>query len=109
MKTKYYKVHISFDSYISIDESELPIALMSFIKSRPAIFKNGAVSRITAIEPDYVKAMGWSEGYVLKPEDYSEIKRSGCEKAHLNFFQKCAKEVGERNNIRIESNQKLLL
>ncbi len=79
---KYYKVMIDYKNFISIDESELDKALQAHAQDGKAFFKNGSVSHIQAVLPDFHKIMGWNEGYTLVPEDHAEIARSqDCQEA----------------------------
>lgn len=79
---KYYKVMVDYKNFISIDETELEKALQAHAHDGKAFFKNGSVSHIQAILPDFHKIMGWNEGYVLVPEDHADIARSSeCQEA----------------------------
>ncbi len=74
---KYFKVQIGFESneYISIDETELAMALRAMITGKIGSFKEGAVAGrvILSITPDWNREMGWKRGYAISGEDFQEI------------------------------------
>lgn len=74
---KYYRVKYGFshDEFISVDETELPMAMRAHITGKKGVFKEGAVSgdKIIAIVPDWQRIMGWNRDYNLMGEDYQEI------------------------------------
>jgi len=74
---KYFKIQKGFgaDDYLSIDETELEMAIRAQITGKVAIFKSGTISGniIQAITPDYNRDMGWKRDYKLNGEDYAFI------------------------------------
>lgn len=87
---KYFKVKFGYDAEdaISIDETELEAAQYAHMTKKTVLLKHGSLSgdKITAIVPDYHRAMGWPRGYKLRADDYAEISDRGCERAHLQFL-----------------------
>lgn len=77
MRTLYFKVWLGYEKFISITDDELEKALAAHISGGIALLGNGSVSgkSITLIEPDYHRAMGFTEGYKLTPEDWKMIDR----------------------------------
>lgn len=75
--SKYFKVKIGYgaDDYISIDDSELRVALKAQATGQVAVFKNGSVSgnHIMSILPDWNRVMGYNRDYKLTGEDYLYI------------------------------------
>lgn len=90
MKTNlFFKVKIGFkdDEFLSIDETEVEIALRAQITGRVAILKSGTISgnHIISITPDYQKEMGWAHDYHLTGEDMLEIGKEKMDE-HRNFL-----------------------
>lgn len=73
---KYFKVHQDFSRYIPIEEEEYEKAIFAFLKGRPAVFENGAVSRIEGIFPDLNKMNGWYSDYKPNQDDNAEIENA---------------------------------
>ncbi len=77
MKEKYFKVVRGFgtDDFIPITEKELEKAIYAHISGKTVVFDNGSINgaHISAIMPDFHRAMGWNYSYKLQPEDFSEI------------------------------------
>lgn len=73
----YFKIQKGFhvDDYISIDESELPMAVRAQVSGKVGIFKEGTISgdKIISITPDWNREMGWNRDYRLGNEDYAQI------------------------------------
>lgn len=72
----YFKVYKDFNRYVPIKADEYEKALYAFIKGRPAIFENGAVSRIESILPDLNRMCGWYSDYKPNQDDNAEIDRA---------------------------------
>lgn len=74
---KYFKVKFGFgpDEFLSVDETELPMALRAHISGKKGMFKEGSISgdKIIAITPDFNRALGLNRDYALKGEDYREL------------------------------------
>lgn len=93
---KYFKVKIGYgrDDFISIDETELELALRASGNGKMAVFKEGAISgnNIMAILPDWNKEMGWNRDYQLTGEDYELI---GNEKQNIyrNFIENKTNQI----------------
>lgn len=102
---KYFKVYRSFSDFVSIDESELEKAMHAFLENIPVVLKQGAVSRIESIMPDYHRPMKWNYAHELTEEDYQELKRYGVMKAYEGVIG----EVKERVQHLIDSKQEHLI
>ena len=78
---KYYKVKIGYNEsdYVSIDDSELELALYIFLTDGKAIFKSGVVrgKDIIAITEDWHKALGVNPKWKLDADDWNEIHKRG--------------------------------
>jgi len=76
---KYFKVIRGFgqDDYIPIDERELPKAIYAHISGKTVVLENGSINgtHISAIMPDWNRAMGWNPGYKPTAEEHGEIQR----------------------------------
>lgn len=74
---KYFKVKIGYgaNEFISVDETELPMAMRAMINGKVGSFKEGAVAgkSIMAITPDWNKVMGYNRDCQLTGEDYNYI------------------------------------
>jgi hypothetical protein len=91
----YYRVKTGFnaDDFISINESELAMALRAQITGRVGVFEQGTISgnHIISIIPDYQRAMGYHRDYHLTGEDYNYIGTKVDE--HRLFFETTKTEV----------------
>lgn len=72
----YFKVYQDYSKFVPIDETEYEKAIYAFLKSRPAIFELGAVSRIESIIPDLNKINGWYSDYKPNADDSAEIEKA---------------------------------
>lgn len=74
---KHYRIKYGYraDEFVSVDETELPMAVRAHISGKKGLFKEGSVSgdKIIAIVPDYQRDMGWNRDYILMGEDYDEL------------------------------------
>ena len=80
----FYKIirGYSAEDYIQIAPDELEKAYYCFLTKKDSIYSGGAVkgSEIIAIQPDYHRTMGWTRGWKLTAEDYSELRQKGIDK-----------------------------
>lgn len=94
---KYYKIVFGYDAedYIGIDETELKKAYYAFLAKKDAVYSGGAVrgAQITAIQPDYHRAMGWNRGWKLGPDDYAQLTEEGVDRAHTHYLNEVKEEV----------------
>lgn len=74
---KYFRIKTGHgkDDFISVDETELDMAIRAQITGKVGLFKEGTVTgrAILTITPDWQKTMGWNRDYSLTGEDYNEI------------------------------------
>ena len=86
---KYYRIKTGFDvdDFISIDETELEMALRAQRFEKVGVFKEGTVNGkyIISITPDFNRALGFHRDYKLRGEDYDELGR-GVQEEHLIFL-----------------------
>lgn len=75
---KYFKVMRGYGThdFIPIDETELKKAIYAQITGKVAVFNEGSIngSHISAIMPDFHRALGFNYGYKLEAEDYRQIE-----------------------------------
>lgn len=87
---KYYRVKIGYgkDEFISVDETELAMALRAQISGRVGIFKEGTVAgnHIISITPDLQRFAGYKRDYQLTGEDYDEIGMEAVNE-HRHFLE----------------------
>lgn len=88
---RYFKVMRGFgnDDFIPIDESELEKAVYAQVSQKNVFFKNGSVNgaHISAIMPDFHRAMGWSYGWKITAEDHGEMARKGVRREYGGFLE----------------------
>ena len=105
----YYKIIFGFDAedYIQIDGSELEKAYYAFLKKKDAVYSGGAIrgTNISAIQPDYHRAMGWNRGHVLLDDDFEEISKKGIDNAHMHNFS----EIKSKVHHLIQTNQENMI
>jgi len=93
---KYFKIQKGFgaDDYLSIDETELQMAIRAQVTGKVAILKQGTISGniIQAITPDYNRDMGWKRDYKLKGEDYDELGEEKIQSYRV-FIERTNEEV----------------
>lgn len=96
---KYYRVKTGYgkDDFISVDETELPMAVRAQISGRVAVFKGGtaAGNNIMTIIPDYQRAMGWNRDYQLTGEDYDEIGPTK-QREYQNLLQETTYQINNQ-------------
>jgi hypothetical protein len=84
MYSKYYKIirGYSAEDYIEITPDELEKAFYCFLTKKDSVYSGGAVkgSEILAIQPDYHRTMGWTRGWKLTADDYTELRQRGIDK-----------------------------
>jgi len=87
---KYFKIKTGYgkDEFISIDSSELPMAIRAQITGKVGVFNEGTITgnHIISITPDYNRLMGYNRDYQLLSEDYDHIGKKNVEE-HRNFFE----------------------
>ncbi len=87
---KYFKVNLGYDKSIRIDETELEKVIMAQLTDGVAVLKEHTVkgNYISLVEPDYVRAMGWNEGYKPDSEDWNYINaRCGEYKGYIESIK----------------------
>lgn len=98
MKNFYVKVNTGFNTSVSIPGDEAHKAYHLFLNpEKRTVFSNGVAlvgKNITSIEPDYIKIMGWNEGYKLIADDYADIRDKGVDKKALSLLEK-AKDIAQ--------------
>jgi hypothetical protein len=86
MSKKYFKVMRGFgqDDFIPIDESELASALFAHYKGKVAFLNRGSINgaHISAIMPDYARALGYNSNYRMMPDDWVDLDRKGLRTAY---------------------------
>lgn len=96
---KYFKVIRGFgdDDFIPIDESELDIAVYAHMTGKAAFFKNGSIngSHISAIMPDFHRAMGWRYGHKMKISDWEQLSDSGVQKQYVGYLEGSKQRIRE--------------
>jgi hypothetical protein len=83
----YYRVKTGYGKgeFLSIEQSELPMAINAQINNRVAVFKTGTVAgnHIMSITPDWNKMLGYNPDYVLTGEDIREVPKLKQAEANL--------------------------
>lgn len=104
---KYWKIQIGYsaDNFISIDETELAMALRSQINGKIGIFKEGTISgrNIISITPDYNRMEGYNRDYKMTGEDYERINKST-----VDEYRKFLTETKNQIDKQLQSGQNLL-
>lgn len=88
---KFFRIKTGYNEgdFVSIDDTELEIALHIFMTDGKAIFKNGVVrgKDIIAINEDWHKAMGINPLWKLDADDWNEIGKRGIRREYANILQ----------------------
>lgn len=102
-KEKYFKVKIGFnpDDFISISESELPMAIRAHVSGKVGIFQEGTVSgnNIISITPDFNRELGYHRDYQLRGEDYQTLG-----KARVNEYREFLGETTQQVRLQLSKN-----
>jgi len=97
----YIKILTGYNTSISIPADEAHKAYYLFLNpEKRTIFSNGTAligKNIMGIEPDYIKTMGWNEGYKLTADDFSEIRDKQVD-VKMKLIQEKAKSVAHLAN-----------
>ena len=84
---KYFKIQIGYgvDNFISIDETELPMALRAQITGKVGLFKEGTITgkNIMSITADYNRMEGYNRDYKMTGEDYERISKKTIDECRL--------------------------
>jgi hypothetical protein len=105
---KHFKVMIGYDDFIAIDETELEKAIYAQIVGNIVVtFKNGSMigNRISAVLPDWHKAMGWNYAHKLDAYDFDELNHKGVSKEYAGLVG----EAKDRVNYFMASGQMNLI
>ncbi len=107
---RYFKVMRGFgeNDFIPIEESELEKAVYAQIVGNiVATFANGSImgNHISAVLPDFHRAMGWNYGHKIGVDDHSELNRSGV----ANRYAGVVGIAKERVNYFMTTNQRHLI
>jgi len=98
----YFRIKYGYgtDEFISVDETELPMAVRAHVTGKRGIFKEGTISgdKIIAIVPDFQRAMGWARDYELRGEDYADFGQKRIDEHRLKL-QKVEDEIKLRESI----------
>lgn len=105
---RYFKVVRGFDGeHIPIDDTELEKALYAHITGKVVVFQEGSINgnHISAIMPDYNRAMGYSRGWKMTADDYNALSDAGIEDQYKGYLA----EVKDKVNRLIETRQEHLI
>ena len=108
---RYFKIQLNYSGetkFISIDETELELALYLFIRPEErAIFKEAPVrgKDIITITENWHKAMGINPEWKLDTDDFNEMEKRGIKKKYLGVIA----EVKNKIHYLIESKQEHLI
>lgn len=96
----YFKVKIGFDKndFISIDESELAMAIKAQTTGMIAVFKNSSVgtvagNNIISVLPDWSRELGYKRGWIVDDEDFIKIGKKRIAE-YRDLFLKETKKIG---------------
>lgn len=97
---RYFKIQKGYDQddYISIDETELGMALRAQLSGKNFVGAEGSVAgnHIISITPDWGKMMGYHRGHRLNADDYAEIGASKQEDVRMflsDFTENMKREI----------------
>ena len=109
MSKKYFKVLRGFgqDDFIPIDASELASALYAHYTGKVAFLNCGSIngSHISAIMPDYARALGYSSNYRMTPDDWVDVDRKNLR----TKYEDCLYEAKQRVELVMKSGKVELL
>ena len=111
---KFYKIKLGYenDNYLSINENELPKAIILFLEGNGrGLFEEGTVRGrdIMQIKNDWHKLRGWNKSWKMTDGDYADVQH--LEKSYRETYQlaECvAKEIIKQNRRELLSENKSL-
>lgn len=94
---RFYKIKVGYetDGYVSIDETELEMALHIFLTEGKGVFKNGVVrgKDIITIKEDWHKAMGINPEWKLTSDDHNEMSKRGITREYQGKIEEARNRV----------------
>ena len=100
----YFKVKTGYGKgdFLSIEESELTMAINAQLTGKVAIFKTGTVAgnNIMSITPDWNKVMGYNADHVMTGEELNQVPR-----VHKAAMSLALENAGEIVKAKLENRQ----